>query len=120
VPTLRLLTRNPADIEAQARRVAPSFAAALGERAVVDVKACHSQIGSGALPVDLLPSWALCVALPASRGRALENLARAMRALPVPVIGRIADDALLFDLRTLDDEAGFIAQLPRLNWQGRP
>jgi len=114
VPTLRLLTRKADDIEALARRVAPSLAAVLGARAQVDIKACHSQIGSGALPVDLLPSWALAISLPGRGGRALEQLARAMRGLPVPVIGRIADDALLFDLRTLDDEAGFIAQLAQL------
>ena len=120
VPTLRLLTRAADDIEAVARRVAPHVAAALASRAVVEIKVCHSQIGSGALPVDLLPSWALSIALPATRGRALERLARALRDLPVPVIGRIADDALLLDLRTLDDEAGFIAQLARLTWRGAP
>ena len=118
VPTLRLLTRAASDIEAVARRVAPCVAAALGARGVVEIKACHSQIGSGALPVDLLSSWALSISLPALRGRALEKLARALRDLPMPVIGRIADDALLLDLRTLDDETGFIAQLAGLNWRG--
>ena len=120
VPTLRLLTRAASDIEAVAQRLAPPVAAALGARASVEVKACSSQIGSGALPVDLLPSWALAIRLPNQRGRALEKLARALRDLPVPVIGRIADDALLLDLRTLDDEAGFLAQLAGLNWRSTP
>jgi L-seryl-tRNA(Ser) seleniumtransferase len=35
----------------------------------------------------------------------------AFRKLPIPVIGRIEDGALLFDVRTLDDEAAFAAQL---------
>ncbi len=120
VPTLRLLTRKPDDIEVLAQRLAPQLSAALGVRALVEVKACHSQIGSGALPVDLLPSWALMVTLPGRGGRALEQLARAMRALPVPVIGRIADHALLFDLRTLDDEAAFVAQLAHFDWHAAP
>jgi L-seryl-tRNA(Ser) seleniumtransferase len=30
------------------------------------------------------------------------------------VIGRLHDGALLFDLRCLEDEAGFVAQLDRL------
>ncbi|CAN0321587.1 unnamed protein product [Phaeothamnion confervicola] len=120
VPTLRLLTRTPADIEAVAQRVAPSLSAALGARAQVEVIACHSQIGSGALPVDLLPSWALALTLPGRGGRALEQLARAMRSLAVPVIGRIADDALLFDLRTLDDESAFVSQLAQLTWRATP
>ncbi len=118
VPTLRLLTRAAADIEAVARRLAPHVAAALGAHAVVEVKACHSQIGSGALPVDLLPSWALAITLPTQRGRALEKLARVLRDLPVPVIGRITDDALVLDLRTLDDETAFIAQLAGLSAPG--
>ena len=47
-----------------------------------------------------------------------DRLARAFRRLPLPVIGRVSDGALLFDLRCLDDEAGFVAQLPRLAWPG--
>jgi L-seryl-tRNA(Ser) seleniumtransferase len=38
----------------------------------------------------------------------------AFRALPVPVIGHIRDGAFILDLRCLDDEAAFIAQLDRL------
>ena len=120
VPTLRLLTRKAEDIKAVAERMAPAMAHALGERAVVEVKACHSQIGSGALPVDLLASFALSIHIPGRGGRALEQLARALRALPVPIVGRIADDALLLDLRTLDDEAGFMAQLAHFDWAATP
>ena len=44
------------------------------------------------------------------------ELAAALRALPVPVIGRITDDRLLLDLRCLEaaDAAPFSAQLPAL------
>ena len=55
------------------------------------------------------PSFALAVT-----GRSLDRLAEAFRRLPIPVIGRIQDGTLLFDLRTLDDEAAFVAQLPEL------
>jgi L-seryl-tRNA(Ser) seleniumtransferase len=47
-------------------------------------------------------------------GKGLDRLADAFRGLPIPVIGRIQDSTLLFDLRTLDDEAAFVAQLPEL------
>jgi L-seryl-tRNA(Ser) seleniumtransferase len=66
----------------------------------------RGQIGSGALPVDLLPSFAL-----SARGHGLNRLADRLRGLPIPVIGRIEHDALLLDLRTLDDEAAFARQL---------
>ena len=42
-----------------------------------------------------------------------ENL-RLMAGLPIPVIGRIGAGKLYFDLRTLDDEAAFVAQLDKL------
>ncbi len=74
-----------------------------------------SQIGSGALPVSLLPSAALALRPLAHRsGAAVEALARAFRNLPIPVIGRIEAGCLLFDLRCLEDEAGFLGQLDLL------
>ena len=113
VPALRLLSRPAADIEAQARRLLPALAQWAGERGRVDVAPVQSQIGSGSLPVDLLPSFALRLSPAGKRGsgQALEAFAVALRALPLPVIGRIADGALLLDLRCLDDEAGFLAAL---------
>ncbi len=114
LPALRLLTRKETEIRAAADRLAPHLAAALGAVVEVDVVACRSQIGSGAMPVDLLPSAALRIALPGARGKAVERLAARFRALPVPVVGRISDGALLFDLRCLDNESGFIEQLALL------
>lgn len=111
LPALRLLTRPEASIRAAAERLAPVLQAALGAGFTVQAAPCRSQIGSGALPVDLLPSWALSVA-----GRGLAGLAARLRALPTPVIGRIAEDRLWLDLRCLEaaDEAVFTAQLPAL------
>ena len=118
LPSLRLLGRPQAEIEAQSRRVRPALAACLGADWTVEVVPCRSQIGSGALPVDRLPSAGLRCA-PASgakRGRSskLRALAAALRTLPTPVIGRVHDGALTLDLRCLDDEADFVAQLDRL------
>ena len=75
----------------------------------------RSQIGSGALPVSVLPSIALALR-PADTGSgaAVEALARKLRDLPIPVIGRIEAGALLLDLRCLEDEAAFAAQLGAL------
>ena len=112
VPALRLLSRPAAEIEAQALRLLPAAAQWAGGRGRVDVVPVQSQIGSGSLPVDLLPSFALRIAPAGKRGgQALEALAAALRSLPLPVIGRVADGALLLDLRCLDDEAGLLAAL---------
>jgi L-seryl-tRNA(Ser) seleniumtransferase len=120
LPTLRLLTRPAAQIEAQARRLLPAVQDALGEDFEVSVAAVKSQIGSGALPVQLLPSSALCIrtahrdANPRRRG-GLSRLERTLRALPRAVLGRVAEDAVWLDLRCLEpaDEPQFLAQLRR-------
>ncbi len=116
IPALRLLTRAAAEIAELARSLAPAYAAALGDGFAVSVEPCRSQIGSGALPVDLIESAALVARPVAARGkgRALARLAAALRALPRPVVGRVADDALWLDLRCLEDKAGFAAQLKAL------
>jgi L-seryl-tRNA(Ser) seleniumtransferase len=117
LPTLRLLTRPWEEIDALAARILPAFAHAVGDWAVVTRGALKSQIGSGSLPVDLLPSAGILVRCKTGRkgsGHKLDALAAALRALPVPVIGRINDGALILDLRTLEDEAAFVAQLGSL------
>ena len=117
LPTLRALARPAADIRAAAERMRPVLAAKLAGIATVEAIDCDSQIGSGALPTRRIASAGLALRPVASRrgaGTALKQLAAAFRALPVPVIGRIHDDALVFDLRCLEDEAGFAAQLDAL------
>lgn len=117
LPTVRALARSAADIRRQADRLLPAFAAALAGVADAAVESVRGQIGSGALPVDLLPSFAIVLrgrGRGRERGRGLDRIAAAFRRLPVPVIGRITDGALCFDLRTLDDEATLAAQLGQL------
>ena len=111
LPTLRLLARPAAEIEALAQRLQPVVGAWWAPGAV-EVAPVFSQIGSGALPVDRLPSHALRLTPAGGKrgsGSALEALAARLRQLAVPVIGRIADGALLLDLRCLEDESGFAA-----------
>ncbi|KWI69779.1 L-seryl-tRNA(Sec) selenium transferase [Burkholderia ubonensis] len=116
--TLRLLTRPQAEIAAAAERVQPALQAALGSGYAVGVEAMFSQIGSGALPVDQLPSAGLVVRTPDGKrgGRALAQLEKRLRGWPRPVLGRIADGALRLDLRCLEaaDEAAFVAQCARI------
>ncbi|MGA0023848.1 MAG: L-seryl-tRNA(Sec) selenium transferase [Burkholderiales bacterium] len=113
LPALRWLTRTPEDMAAQAARLQPALAAALGEQWKVETVDCKSQIGSGALPVDSLPGKALAVSPAVKKGN-LNKLAAAFRDLPLPVIGHIRDGALVFDLRCLDREDEFAAQLQQL------
>ena len=120
LPTLRLLTRPQAEIQALAERMAPALAKALGDSAAVQVLPCKSQIGSGSLPVDRLPSACVAIGPPPGAKRAgsfPDRLATSLRALPRPVIGRIEDGLLRLDLRCLDgaaQERAFVEQLAHL------
>ena len=118
LPALRLLARPVEDIEAVASRLRPVLAGPLAAIAAVEIVSCQSQIGSGALPVDRLPSVALSIRPAAAKrgaGARLRRLTEAFRALPVPVIGRVQDGALILDLRCLEDEATFVDQIGLLD-----
>jgi len=113
--TLRLLTRPQRLIQETAERVRASVQLAAGPGFGVEIAAMFSQIGSGALPVDQLPSAGLAIRHlgPGRPGRHLERLQAQLRGLPRPVIGRVESDALWLDLRCLEarDETAFLAQL---------
>jgi len=114
---LRQLTRPEPEIDAVAERLRPSLEAALADHPVtVTTRPLRSQIGSGSLPVDRLPSAGLAVCPQGRRAGILHRIEAGLRALPRPVIGRIEDDALLLDLRCLEprDEAAFVSQLHAL------
>jgi L-seryl-tRNA(Ser) seleniumtransferase len=114
IPTLRLLTRSQAAIQQTANALLPSLRDWAGAEFVVDTCEVHSQIGSGSLPLDLLPSVALRLRSAQgnkrSQSRQLRDLAMRMRQLPQPVIGRIADDSLLLDCRCVEDPQPLCSQ----------
>jgi L-seryl-tRNA(Ser) seleniumtransferase len=117
LPLLRHLCRSKSDIEARARRLLPLAARALSGRAAVTVEPCESQVGSGSLPGDRLPSFALAIRPLVARRLAsarVERLSRMLRTLPIPLIGRVHGGALYFDLRCLDHEDRLLVQLDRL------
>ncbi len=111
LPTLRLLTRSASDITQLAQRLLPSLEGKYGEQFTVCVEPCLSQIGSGSLPVDRLPSAALTFTPKDGRGATLAALTQSLRERPKPIIGRISDGRLWLDLRGLEDEAGFMENL---------
>ena len=125
LPALRRLVRPAEEIRAAAERVAAKLRGrfALALAGSVEVVECASRIGSGALPVDTLPSAGIALRPPPSgggrspgrsSGRRVEELAAALRALPLPVIGRIREGALVLDLRCLERESDLLDALAPL------
>jgi len=121
LPTLRWLTRPRSDIARMARALRDPLARALSPRYRVEEAPLISQIGSGSLPVETLPSAGLAIepvqAGKRGTGTALEALSTALRALPCPIVGRIADNRLLLDCRCLDAADDVLTQLPQLQAQ---
>jgi L-seryl-tRNA(Ser) seleniumtransferase len=100
-PIYRMLARRPADLERRARTIASRLEKKLPSSAEVFVADGEAQIGSGAVPVETIPSKVLGLRAPALR---LEDLARSLRRQSPPVFARIHKDALLFDMRTIQPE----------------
>lgn len=117
LPTLRLILRTEADIRGVAEALLPTFESALGASYHVAVTATRSQIGSGALPVETLPSYAITLRARSGDDSDLRSLGDRLRSLPRPVVGRIQQGALWLDLRCLEPEATeqFTLQLRELN-----
>jgi L-seryl-tRNA(Ser) seleniumtransferase len=114
LPTLRQLTRPLADIKAMARRLEKPVGDAVSGRYKVSIVPGFSQIGSGALPIETLPTSCLQLSPIGADDEALRSLASTLRQLPVPIVGRLNNGALLLDLRCLDDENLLLAALPAL------
>ncbi|HHH2084876.1 TPA: L-seryl-tRNA(Sec) selenium transferase [Yersinia enterocolitica] len=111
LPTMRLLTRSAQDIAESAQRVLAALNSRYGAEFTLTVEPCWSQIGSGSLPVDRLPSWTVTFTPKEGRGSALEALTARWRGLAKPIIGRVADGRLWLDLRCLEDEAALLREL---------
>lgn len=111
LPTLRLLTRSSQDIQQQAERLLPALKQIYGDDFSLAIAPCSSQIGSGSLPVERIPSFALTFTPRDGRGSQLASLSQRWRSLARPVIGRIQEGKLWLDLRCLDDESALIQAL---------
>jgi L-seryl-tRNA(Ser) seleniumtransferase len=109
-----MLTRSRQEIEAQARRLLPHVAEALGDGFAVEICECRSQIGSGALPLETIASAGLAIAAK-RKGPELERLSAMLRELPRPVIGRIEKERLVLDLRCMGEDEAFLSNLSHFN-----
>jgi L-seryl-tRNA(Ser) seleniumtransferase len=113
IPTLRMLTEPAAGVRRRARRLLARLPAdrqrALGAQLVEST----SQVGGGALPTVELPTTAVALG---TDERPAEQLDEALRTGRPPVLGRLLDDRLLLDCRTIlaSDIAPLAARLATL------
>jgi len=105
LPILRILRRSVREIGAIAPRAREILADRLAGYAI-EIVDTASQVGSGAMPVEELKSVALRVSHPEKSANAIAAMFRHAR-----IIGRIADDSFILDLRTIEDPAVFSVKL---------
>ncbi len=97
-PVYRMFALDVKSLERRARAVSASLKRGLKDEATVSVGPAESQVGSGAVPVQTLPSRALIVR-PARCGP--DELGRRLRRASPPVFSRVAEDAVWLDFRTI-------------------
>ena len=106
VPTLKMMTMPLTRISSRATRLVRRIKKELAPRCEVTTMAVNSRVGGGAMPEHGMASRAVVLA---PKDRSVNELEQQLRDDPLPVIGRIEDNYLLLDMRTVDD--GEIAQL---------
>ena len=109
IPTLHAFTRPLAEMEAMAKPLIPALAAALGSAFRVSLEDSTSQVGSGALPTEEIPSKAIVIE---HDNMGANRIAERFRGARPPILGRVKDDRFLLDLRTILDPDDLI---PRWN-----
>jgi L-seryl-tRNA(Ser) seleniumtransferase len=98
VPTLRLLTEPLSSIQTRARRVLRSLGPDTSARLGAKVSEGRSQVGGGALPTVELPTAGVSLGGTDAAARALDA---ALRVGDPAVVGRLVDDRLFLDCRTV-------------------
>jgi L-seryl-tRNA(Ser) seleniumtransferase len=98
VPTLRMLTEPLADVRRRARRLLTRIPEDVRRRLAATVVEDEAQVGGGALPTVELPTAAVALGAMPAAARAVDE---ALRRGDPPIIGRITNDRLLLDCRTI-------------------
>lgn len=95
IPLLAFLASSKADLEARCRQMQTQL---VEQGLRVELVEDHARVGGGAMPEAQISGPALRLR---HRQISAEHLAQALRQAETPVIGRIQDDCLLLNLRSL-------------------
>ena len=105
IPALSALTRPLADIDATARRATALLQSALGPAFRVSMCPAAAHVGSGALPTEDIPTTVIAIK---HDDLSADRIAGRFRQARPPIIGRIAGDRFLLDVRTVFDPADLV------------
>ena len=99
-PTYRMISTPPAELRKRAKKLAQLIAAE-APKVEIEIGESESFLGSGSLPTEAIPSFEVMVSVP---GLSADELARCLRQDDACVFGRIEDDRVRLDVRTLTNE----------------
>lgn len=104
IPTLRMLSESAEVVEQRARQMLSIIAERVGEDdAYLQIVPEVARAGGGSLPMCDIETYAVEVGFIRGNAQSCEEFL--IRERPVPIIGRIRQDALLLDARTVIDES---------------
>lgn len=98
LPTLYWLTRPLAEIEKVAYESAEKLQKALGDKVTIKITDGNSEVGSGALPEEKIPTKLITLV---PKDRNVQNLATLFRKSNPPIIGRIHAGKFILDMRCI-------------------
>ena len=100
IPTLGMLTVKEEVLREKAETLADELLQdkLCNEHLEIEVKRDFSQVGGGALPQVELPTYVVAVR---SKTMTVNQLVSNLRKVDIPVIPRISQEAILFDMRTI-------------------
>lgn len=97
-PLYRALSLTPEEVGARAEAVGKKLQAAVGDAVAWEIRPASSQVGSGSLPEETLPTMVLALR---PRDCSAEHLASSLRQQEPPLVTRIQNDSVLLDFRTV-------------------
>jgi L-seryl-tRNA(Ser) seleniumtransferase len=116
LPIVWFLTRPIEEIEESASEIVKALSKRLERKVEISVQDGFSRVGGGSLPVESLPTKLIALK---SIHISPDELAARLRACPVPILGRIQQDTVLLDVRTIrKNEQGDVREaLLNLNYE---
>jgi len=111
LPSLRFLSRGAEELESCAQQACAILRQRLDSEFTITVAPSTSEVGSGSMPGEELPTRVLRITHP---HYSPQRIAAWFRSARPPVIGRIQEGAFQLDVRTIDDPARLAIELPPL------
>ncbi|MDF2616946.1 MAG: L-seryl-tRNA(Sec) selenium transferase, partial [Sedimentibacter sp.] len=98
IPVFKLINRNIQEIKTEAEKLYEKLLESIGQKCLMNVEECQSQIGGGSLPLERITSYSITfkpITMTTS------HLEKRLRHIKTPIIGRVVNDLFIIDMRTV-------------------